>query len=241
MEISNYIKIYNNTICVYIWEDEDWKEKSLEKIDLEFSSILNNSVEFDENLTIKGFMSALKPFKNEIETIFKISLYNHKLEHYYKSMEENFPDKKYDNMEVEIFGYGEVFDNYLNQSISIQGICEDEINYSVNLIPIYKFMNCKFYLNNNFEIINIDNEKYVLESEKDYNLLELLDGFLYNLSYFGYPEDKLKISNDIDEIVDEIDNIDNYDKINKLLKDAIEKENYEEASRLKEKLKKFKN
>lgn len=263
MDLGHKITFYNNNITIEVWDEEEeiWVETPISELDYSFNRYMRHIVVFDENLTVKGFMTQLKPYQNLIEQTFEGSTYGYKLGPYLENMELN-PDLGEDDIEnVELYWVSELFDDDITEYISFHGYKKegDEdvegIPYSLAISPIKNWQNAKLFINNKYEIYNLSlkadgYKKPVVTATRDMTLYQLLDGWLFELSYHGYPENQEEFGDNLDEICNsikngEIETIRLEDAILDIKEEELQKEidseNYERAEEIRKEIEELKN
>jgi hypothetical protein len=191
MELGSTIKFYNNQITIEIWDEEDekWIETPIEEIDTSFNRYMRCLVEFDENLTVKGFMEQLKPYSKLIDETFIGSSYGCKLEPYYQNMEEE-PTDEDPVTKIEFYWSAETFQNNFSEYVSFHGYKDNQITednpigvpYSLAISPIKDWQNAKMVLNSEYKVYAIDDIKVdennqwipVIDATKDYTLYDII-------------------------------------------------------------------
>lgn len=254
MEIQ-YIKIYNDKIAINHWieEEELWKEEDFKYLDIPFCKLFRHVVYFDINLTIKGFMEQLRPYKDTIDKVFISSSGGFKLDFYYDNLDKN-PDEKSNLSSIEFYRAVEIWDDELSEYCSFHGKAEgEEMTYSLSFSEIKNWKHLPFILNTDYEIHNYNKEKInkpVISCKKDFSFYEVIDGFIYELTFFGSPEDQQEKKNEVYDISDKIKSgeiktrpIEELilENLEEDLEEAISKEDYEEAKKIKKEIKEYKD
>lgn len=260
MQIGDYIKFYNDDIIIFLWDEneEEWIEESLHESDISINRLLRNIIVFDKELTVKGFLRQLYPYINDIEHIFESSLYGMKLKPFYDIID--FENDQNDDDEIdyiEVYWRAEIWDDELVEYISYHGIpnenSEESIPISLMLTKLSEYQNCKIKIDNSYDIIYMNNEKginCILSTTKEMTLFQLLDGFLFELTYTGYPEEQERKSKEILKEVEKIEENDigeyGIDDLQleikqEQLNEAIKNEQYEKAQKIKKEIDKLKN
>jgi hypothetical protein len=248
------VKFYNNKITINHWveEDENWEEDSIKDLEVTISELLRSPVEFSEDLTIYGFMKQLEPFVDEIDELFVSSSLGYSLKKYLDVLDKKTKkDDFVDNINfVEFYWSAEIYDDEFTEYCSFHGIgLEDEISYGLDFSPIYKWCHLPFVLNTDYEIYNLyKNNEPIMILKKDFTVYNLLDGFIYELTFNGSPDEQLeefeKILSEIEDIKEHPEEYATFDelKLEQLelkLKKCIENEDYETAQEIKEEINKI--
>jgi len=255
MEI-NFVKIYNDKITVSHWDDEEeiWKENNISEIDVSFYRLFRHIVYFDRNLTIKGFLEQLKPYKEIIDNVFISSSGGFKLDNYLNNLDKN-PDEESNLSYIEFYRSVEIWDDELSEYCAYHGIVEGEkMTYSLSFTEIKNFKHLFFKLNTDYEIYDYNKKekinKPILSCKKDFTFYEVIEGFIYELTFFGTPDDQKEKEK---EIFDEVEKIKSGEiktspieelilkTLEEDLENAISSESYEEADKLKKEIKEYKD
>jgi hypothetical protein len=256
MEIR-HVKFFNNQIAVSYWDKdkEIWKEESISKLKINFLSLLRTNVFFDSKLTINGFMNQLETYSDIIDSTFEASSRGYKLEFYLKNMRENdLTDECLDLSSVEFYRAVEIWDDDISEYCSFHAKSKnDKLNYSLTFSPIKNWKHLPFKLNTEYAIYNYDKKESVnipmISSNKYYTLYEILDSFIFELTYHGSPEEQAERN---DELLDTCSKIEKgemkmysldeiyLDHLEEELDELIHKEDYEEAKKIKKEIEELK-
>lgn len=93
---------------------------------------------------------------------------------------------------------------------SFHGIGEDGINYSVSYSPMYELrdvpvvLDTKFTIYENFEAGK--KQEKILESERDFTFLEVLDAIYWDISFCGGPQDNKDFIDSLKQTMDDFTN-----------------------------------
>jgi len=257
MELGNTIKFYNNKITVELWDDDDekWHETSIKELPISFNRYLRQEVEFDENLTVKGFMNQLKPYKSEIEGTFEASTYGYKLQPYYDNIDLGPEEGQDDIEEIEFYWAAELWDSIIEYT-SFHGYKnKKDIPYSLCISPIKDWQNAKLILNKEYKVynLNLKIDAYkdpILSTKKEFTLYQLLDCFLFELSYHGYPENQKEFAKTLEETSESINKGElktiPFEKVllelkEQELEEFIKAEDYEKAEEIRIEIENLKN
>lgn len=266
----NDILIFKNNSLLIEYYSNESKQKEVDEVDPDFFYTLYDcKVVFDEDLTVEGFLMALKPFIEIIESHFASYLEGVELKPYYKLLKRK-PEKikgtksKIEYIEMywvcEIFQF---FDESLDKHISefekygnYHGVSDDEGEFfGMGLTPLNDWKNYNLKLNPKLECY-LNGEGVVqaklFEAELQWSLHDAIRYFFYELTFLGSVEDSEAFREDMDKRIEEIRNggaeggklynLDDLkseyelDTLTRQLNSAVEKEDYEIAQRLKEKI-----
>lgn len=242
MDIQKII-FYNDKIVASIWSDtfERWEEINIDETGFDLPRFFKSTVEFAPDLTVRNFILNLSNYEDIINKCFEGSSLGFSIFDYIKVMEK--PAKNTDIKKVEFYWASEITsDNEFYLYCSYHGRDENNQCFGLDINPINNWADCIFVLNKEFQIITMEdiknqtwqnNPKYINE----YTLYELLDGFIYNLTFYGNPQNQ-------EDFIEEINsNIEQFDIVGILegdLQKSIEEEDYEKANEIKKEIEKIK-
>ena len=220
----NFIKFYKDKITVYVYVDEeiDWKETNILDIGFPISDYFNHAVEFSEDLTVKDFVVLLNKYSNEIDMHF--SAYNHGLEfdiYHREVLKKQQKDYFKECDEIEIIWETEVQkEEGINFIIDWVSFCGRIKNFkpkhqfdiptrNMQMSPLRDWKDLPLKLNKMIfyeetSPFQIKRSTSRLHGIKQFNLFDVISGFLYELTCFGTPEQQIIMARDTREQIKNI-------------------------------------
>lgn len=260
------ILIKNGAIDVIRWNSDIklYQNKPIENE--KFPWFYDDIVEFANDLTVEGFMNAFEPFFEVIDTHFVAYTRGFKIREYYKQMLQPVSPEESDEIShVEIY-WGCDITEYEDLSAgktdvdlelfgSFHGIGKiDECNYGLSMSPLNEWKHYQIKLNPTINCTKF--QKYpdksaeiitVFKADKKFRLYDVLRYFFFELTWYGYPSDAKKFADHLIQISDDIES--GKEKLVELdleemqiehlqveLKEAIENDNFEGASRIRDRI-----
>ncbi len=256
----------NNQIDVQFWDKESGNYKTGPIDFMDFASYYEDGVEFDKDLTVEGFMTALEPYFSIIDEHFIAYTRGHELRHYFIQMQQ--PSNKMifeDEIEfVEIFWASEIYqhDNLIEGKIEkefnlyggFHGVAKD-MNYGLGMSPINKWKHYPLKINDTIKCTSFIDSKLitVFEATKSFTFYEILRYFFFELTWYGYTEDMEKLSDRLSNLYDSVMESEDFhtfkqqdmfqmqiDSLESDLKECLESDNFEGAARIRDKIIKLK-
>jgi hypothetical protein len=221
----NFIKFYKNHITTFIFDETagEWIEKNIEDNFFPINFYFNKLVYFEENLTVFDFIKHLYNNKEIIDAFF--SAYNNgvSIEKFYQEcLEKQEYSYKQDIKEIEIVWESDYFKdeenniNFINDWVSFFGIISEkslDINNSLpirsmNLIKLRNWKNLPLRINRFicYQSIDINKKRKVytkLSGIKEFTLLDLICGFLKELTWYGEPEQQAEVAKELFKRIEE--------------------------------------
>lgn len=248
--------------------NENTQSNQRDKISVEdFEWFYNTTVSFDDSLTVEGFIQALHPFFEKIDTQFIAYTRGYKLIEFYNQMllkKREFDDEEENVSHIEMYWGIDLFDwedlvhseqhSDFNIFGSFRGVSKKEEDgfFGFSLIEINEWKHYKFVLNENVECFQQGNEneyKSLFKSKKTWTLHDIISNFVYELTFYGYPSDAENIRLELGERAiniesGEVDLIP-FEKIQlewleKDLEEARKIENYEGMKKIQDKINELK-
>ncbi|MEP7168416.1 MAG: hypothetical protein ABI855_03530 [Bacteroidota bacterium] len=264
---TSIIKFRNNQVLVNDY-NENLKMRTDEILAADdFELYYDREVEFEEELTVEGFITALKPFFKKIDKQFIAYTRGFKLNHYYNQMQKSARKEKNDVIAYVEFCWTAEVSEYENVE---EGIIESEFSYyatyhgvsfkekdkySFSFIPVNEWKHYPLKLNKKFQCEfrgHDENDDVVMktlfESTREYTFHELIKTFVFELTWMGYTKDIKEKRVELDNQTKNIDKEDlipfNFDEwmtelYEKQYDRAMKEERYEAAQRLKNKINKI--
>lgn len=192
----------------------------------EFESFYNSPVKFSENLTVEGFMEALRPFYDKIDQHFIAFTGGFKLQKFYEQMilpAEGWENEERDKDEishVELHWHAEVFEwdddvnskHYSDFSYrgDYSGIPKEKDGpyFSFSLSPMNNWKHYNFRLNEEIKCYHFGSDvdrtedgemKVLFTSRKSWTLFDVIKFFFSELTFHGYPESTQEIRESMEE------------------------------------------
>lgn len=232
-----------------------------------FPRYYNSIVEFADDLTVEGFMHALRPFFKIIDTHFIGYTYGYKIQRFYNEMLR--PAKKDTNDEIshvelywssEITDYNNLSSGKIESNFELYGDFhgvpkeKDSHYWGFSLSPLSNWKHYLFKLNKTIICTKFEEKEIVtiFKSEQEFTLHDIIRYFFYELTWHGYPSNVKKLSNNLNDISESIKNGTTetfplnltqmrIDLLDKELEKAKEEENFEGADRIFKEINKLKD
>lgn len=224
---SHTLLVKNNILLVDSFND-NLKKNVTEEVTLDdFLHFLSKPVSFSADLTVEGFMVALKPFYDLIDSHFISYTGGFKLNHYYEQMlkpvnEEDLLEH-ISHIEFTWFSELKIYDNLARgkkeTEFDLYGcyhgvpLAKDDHYYSFSLCPINQWKHYRLVLNKEFSCECFDAEepdddkkfRTIFKAEKDFTLYELIRYFFFELTWHGYTENIEQLSDSLSQLSANID------------------------------------
>jgi hypothetical protein len=250
----NFLKIKKNGKLIKE-EIVNGKTKTTEVKNL--SEHLSHELYFEEGLKFKTFFDLILKEKEIFSKIFKNDLNGLTLDYFEnqikkrQSIKEIYGDDDALMVSLEITKIFELLSFEKGSTIELYsvfvgvGIDEegDEIMIPINLIPINNLKNYEIRMNKGVEIFRgnengeIEDEDPFLMAGSSITLYETLQTMLFEISYFGTEEEKLKEKENQEKeetFLNKIDELEDY------LEKLVQNEEYEKAAKTKKEIEKLK-
>jgi hypothetical protein len=217
--MNNLIKFYKDKITTYVYEDNgleigDFIETDIEKLGKPFTSYYGHAVDFDENLTVRDFVTLLNKYADIINSSF--TAYNHgiNIEVYYKEI-FNEPEEDYSNEAdfIELYWETDCIKekdiNFIADWVTFCGKIRnfkkkhlfDTPTRAMHIVPMRNWKDLPLKLNKfiSYREMNAEGNSSSLKfiGVKLTLLFDLISGFLFDLTYHGTPEQQIIIANNI--------------------------------------------
>lgn len=207
---------HNNAIQIIDYNPKLKKKVTSELLPKDFEKYYACPVQFDQSLTVEGFMNALKPFFTKIDTQFYSYTRGYKLNHYYKQMQKTA--EKESNGEDKIL-YAELFwqvelrgksDFYFYSSI--HGVTKDKNSrFGFTLSPINNWKHYRFKLNPRFTCLHFHTRRKkgeipkLFSAGRNFTLYDIIRYFFYELTFHGYTEHLIERRESLEKHIEDID------------------------------------
>ena len=222
----NVIKIYKEKIVTFVYneEKEDWEEKDIKELFVPINFYFGKLVDFDENLTVFDFINHLYQNKEIIDSLFVGFNNNISIEKFYNEC-LNHVEYGYINKiesieiawETDIFKDESIKYRFINDWVTFFGrvnkhVDEVERNIpirSMNLIRLRNWKNLPLKLNRfiSFQEIDANKQRKIytkLSGIKEFLLLDVISGFLKELTWYGDPEQQVETAREITKKFEEM-------------------------------------
>jgi len=211
---------------------KDAETKSVEFIEVETLSYhLQDSVVIDEDVTVEDLVTSLNNWAIEVDLIFAGYTKGFNIGPYFDSMKLGVVGEELDDLDflefhwnVEYIEYDEEVDGNITPEINFM-VCFSGINdsvkvstfeesreYGLSLAPLRNWKHLPIKLDKVFTITsvnkdpktNVYKQKKIITAERGFNFYELIGGFLYELSWHGYPDKQEEVADKLANISYEI-------------------------------------
>ena len=263
----NILKINKNNITSNELNREtgEFVEIDIKDLPFPFSRYFRQVVELSEDLTIEDLMTHINKNSELIDLCFYSYLDGVSVKEYFDLMITE-PERKSFLDTIEMFWSTEIKEDEYCLFGCLHGIVknakeleESDINsFKMDLTPINEWKHCKIHLDDEIKASagGDDGENYIIQLRNRWTLFELLQYFLFEITYFGSVSDQkkeieefdtiqkkydtfrtdpnfaLKLNkNELDVFIKEIEESLEYN--NDLLKEAVDNDDFESAANLK--------
>lgn len=216
-------------------------------------SYLTYPVTIDDGVTVEDIMNILALNPESTDFIFDCSLAGQTFTKFWDEMkQDSTQDQILSSMEIahEIDPLTDD-DKTLYSVARMRGVGKDRELFSVEFSPVSSYKKLEVKLNESYIIRKVnaaEKETVVLSCIKQFSLFEVIHALLFEMSYYGDPESRKEV---LDEVIESlgVDKIEAFklsdksdvDSLRKSLQEAIDKEDYEGAALLRDKLNKLLN
>jgi len=238
-------------------EFEEAKDKKIISDD-SFLYYLSDDVTFSDDLTFGRLFELFIKNKDTLNMIFSRSMGNYKIDDFIEDFEGIPKEEK--NFYLTISAVPDLYKDEITIYYAFGGFNETEkIGYSISFSKLCDLKNLIIKIDNNFDIIKISTKgkvKEILKSKiTNIRLFDVIQSILNEISFYGNPENREEIAEELvnqSDIIDEAIKNGTIDKITKpwnevkieleqhSLDEAIKEENYEEAAKIQKKINKLK-
>jgi hypothetical protein len=179
---------------------------------------LNNDCEIDKDVTLGDILNHLSLEKDIVSSVFSSFLGKFPFSLFLDDLNNSDEEKTL----IKTLVLKRYFDTPFRKNgtmysyVALYGIKSKNIKtrttYSVSLTPLSLLKNMNIVLNPNIDIyknkiINkkVSNPELILSAKTTYNLYEIISTILYEISFHGTKNDKIKFKEDLNKIISEID------------------------------------
>ena len=184
-------------------------ERELKKIDpSNLHKYFNDRLIIEDGVLFKDIFDVIIHNKKFYDDIFYSYLGGHSIEDFfYDYLTETKNEKNLDS--VEFSWIADVYEidgvNEISQYIHFGGMNGDE-HYSLSFTPLFDMKNLKVVLDNEFEIQNLSKtDEKPIKYIKEFTLFDIISTLLYEISFYGTPERRNDIMDDLSNTIKEID------------------------------------
>lgn len=235
--------------------DEDGKEtrKTVDVLatSLGIVSYLTFPVSIDEGVTVEDIMNILVLHTESTDFVFDSSLGGHSFTKFWDEMQKDIQqDPTLSWMEIahESDPLSEE-ESELFSTTRMRGIGKNRELFSVEFSSVASYKKMEVKLNTNYVITktnSAEEETVVLSCTKSFTLFDLIHSVLFEMSYYGDPISREEVLAEVMESlgVEKIEAFrlkdrDDMERLKKELQGLIDKEDYEEAAKLRDKIKRM--
>jgi len=264
------ITIQNNGLFIKSF-NENIKNYESSEVTSDIKYHYNDIVEFGEDLTLEGLFNTLEPFVDILNDDFSADTRKWPLKPFFDSI-KNDPKEKTEIKEVKFEWINECISyvdrktgkqkSTLYNSLQMCGVGMNSKNepehYSLGFISLNDIKYAKLHAIKECSIEQYDSDtrerKIILEYEKDITLRELISTLLYEITFYGSPENMKQEEDHLKEMLKKSDEefaqmieensfekstvIEDFqiEMLKDELQEALDEENFEWAKRVKEKI-----
>jgi len=214
-------------------------------------SYLTFPVTVDEGVLVEDIMFLLALNPETTDYIFDSSLAGQSFIKFWNEMNIESPqDQTLSWMEIAHEIDPVTDDDMTLYSVArMRGVGKDRELFSVEFSPVSSYRKMEVRLNENYivrKVNSAEKESIVLSCTKAFTLFEVIHSILFEMSYYGDPEARKKV---LDEVLEslgvekieafKLKDRDDIEKLKKELQNLIENEDYEEAARVRDKIRRI--
>lgn len=215
----NVVKFYKDKIVTFVYdeEQEDWIEKDIQELYLPINFYFGKLVDFDDDFTVFDFIKHLYKNKEIIDSLFIGFNNNISIEKFYNEC-LNHVEHGYINKiesieiawETDIFKDESIKYRFINDWVTFFGRVNKDVDEvernipirSMNLIRLRNWKNLPLKLNRfiSFQEIDVNKQRKIytkLSGIKEFLLLDVISGFLKELTWYGDPEQQVEVAREI--------------------------------------------
>jgi len=229
---------------------------NLLKNDTSITRYLDDYVYVEEGTTIADIFAILSNYEEDVDFAFDSSLGGYPFSLYLDEIhDEHEPDTNliFAEFSHEVsFEGGQLTDNARFGAIGLDPTAnKDLVSYSIELSPIATYKHLEVRLNYDFKIYKVDDDKedLLFEASKPFTLYELIHALLYEISYHGTPEMRAEVMQDLTDKItsggdlsgSSVANMKEIElaKLKTELQDAVDREEFENAAEIRDKISKL--
>ena len=210
---------------------------------------LDCPVKLEKGITFKTFFNHIIKDKDFFNVVYKETMGKSSIDDFLTEWDEDGidvnPDKGIQYIKAyKIFDYIEVVleEDFVDIRIDFDGVGKDDQLYNLEFIPLNELKNIPFVVEEKMSIYrtvaNLKGEELFFKGNSFTLLFELLGTILYVITIHGTPKGKLSAKSKFIQILGETNIV---DLLEEQKEDAVEEQNYEQASQLKKILDRLQN
>ncbi len=210
---------------------------------------LDCPVKLEKGITFKTFFNHIIKDKDFFNIVYKETMGKSSIDDFLSEWDEDGvdinPDKGIQYIKAyKIFDYIEVAleEDFVDIRIDFDGVGKDDQLYNLEFIPLNELKNIPLIVEEKMSIYrtvaNLKGEELFFKGNSFTLLFELLGTILYVITIHGTPKGKLSAKNKFIQILGETNIV---DLLEEQKEDAVEEQNYEQASQLKKILDRLQN
>lgn len=187
---------------------------NLENVDVididKISYFLSDFVELGESVTFKRLFEIVSNNVIKFDEIFYSSLGGYSLMPFLQEIENN-PTETIESDIIEFYWHCDKYEDEIFIVPSMHGISSskkgDDNKYALDFVSLNNLKECIVKINKKVNILNYDNDKIntLNLGDKFFTLFELFNAILYEISFYGGPQDKKEKFEDLEETISKID------------------------------------
>ncbi len=187
--------------------------KKFQKINRPISYYLHHSLKIEKGFTVAHLMQILKEYETDINLVFLAYTRGFYLAPYFTEMQKAVKKTKNPLIQLEFQWVGDIYNHSefgkpkyeISDYVHIIGLKEKNNNpgWAIDLFPINEIKECTIKLNPKISFSNTDfGEKWLEDKKpittnfftgiKEFLLEDIIGSFLYEITFSGYPENKLE-------------------------------------------------
>jgi len=192
-------------------------DKENDKItNLYLLSLLSEIIELEDNFTVRDWFKLINNY-----LLFQMldNYMEDYIQEYKNCPENNCIDLEHQVKNIcfkkigQIEKYKDSENKYFNTYVDVFGLGEDieETNYGIDFWPLKNYLDIPIKLlpgiicNDDFTIKDVTKTHLTEKVNVDYTLYEFIKSFVYEISFYGTPEEKNKKGEELKEMVNKID------------------------------------
>lgn len=209
-------------------------------------SYMSFPVTIEDGITVKDIMDMLASNGEAVDVAFDSSLSGQPFAKFHAEMLAEPTAQMYSYVEI-AHESDPIEANELFSTVRMRGVGSNGELFSVEFAPVSDYRDMVVRLNTTYTINMLDNsgkEKKVLSVKKDFTLYEIVHAMLFEMSYYGDASDraeafeKVKFAVGVDHIEGfRLNDRQDVENLQNELQRAIDKEDYEKAAELRDKIK----
>ncbi len=185
------------------------------KINKPISYYLQYGIKLEKGFNVEDLMNLLIQYEERIDLLFLSYTRGFHLRPFYEEMKIEYPIKERKSACIETYWCVDIWNS---KELTVWPSAHEIWNktqYSLMCTPIYEIKHLPLKINNSFKLEEFivykpsENKKpqlnKIFSGTKDFNLQDFIGGFLYEITWSGYPDQKNKATKELDERVEDVD------------------------------------